>query len=72
MLFYVTIIIYKISKMEIKIIKPFGSVACIITNNDDVNDRGIKPPFVWNIFLIDYHFCYYKLSFSDIGTKIFF
>lgn len=63
--------IYKISKMGIKIIKPFGSVDCIITNNDEIKDSGIKTPFVWNIFLIDTHFCYYKFNFSDIGTKIF-
>jgi hypothetical protein len=63
--------IYKISKMEIKIIKPFGSVDYITTNNNDVNDSGIKTPFVWNMFLIDDFYYFYKFSFNDVGTKIF-
>ena len=58
--------------MGIKIIKQFGSTDCIVTNNDKISDSGIKPPFTWNLFLIDTHFCFYKFSFSDIGTKIFF
>ena len=63
--------IYKISKMEIKIIKPFGSVDYITTNNNDVNDSGIKTPFVWNMFLIGDFYYFYKFSFNDVGTKIF-
>lgn len=53
--------IYRIFKMKISEIKPFGSLY----------ESTNRPAFLWNVFLTD-DYIYAFRTFSDIGTKIFF